>query len=136
MWLQLLMLAAICPTGEMPVELRALDATDQPIAQAEIREWSGPQPKKRLLGVTDPDGRATVCAPRRAESLGVYLTGFVPGRVRLRGRTDSPDVRLKVAATICDVEVEQQAAPCVTGTARDGSFRFCSEDMLRLPLGR
>ena len=119
MWLAFLLFAAICPAGDVPVEIRALNTADLPLAGAEIREWSGQEPKERLLGVTDPDGRATVCVPRRAHSLGVYLTGFVPHRVRLTGNTDIAAVHLEPS--------------CVTGTAPDGSFRMCSEDIRRLP---
>jgi len=134
MWVALLLFAAICPAGEVPAEIRALDTAEEPLSGAEIREWSGPQPSRRLLGVTDPDGKATVCVPRRADSLGIYLAGFVPQRVRLRGHTDIADVHLKRGGSARVVEARQP--PCVTGTAPDGSYRFCSEDMLRLPLAR
>jgi hypothetical protein len=132
--LALLLSAAICPAGEVPVEIRALDPTDLPLPGAEIREWSGQEPRNRLLGVTDPDGRATVCVPRRAQSLGVYLAGFVPHRVRLRGTADIADVHLKAGGSVRVVEPTEP--PCVTGTAPDGSFRMCSEDIRRLPFAR
>lgn len=130
MWLAFLLSAAMCPAGEVPVEIRALDTTDVPLPKAEIREWSGQDPTKRLLGVTDRDGRATVCVPRRVHSLGVYLTGFVPHQVRLGGNTDIADVHLEAGSIRVGVPTE---APCVTGTAPDGSFRICSEDIRRLP---
>jgi hypothetical protein len=133
MWLAFLLSAAICPAGEVPVEIRALDAKELPLPGAEIREWSGQEPKQRLLGVTDPDGKATVCVPQRSHSLGVYLTGFVPHRVRLGGNTDNAVVHLKTGGPLVAGSTEP---PCVTGTAPDGSFRLCSEDLLRLPLAR
>lgn len=134
MWLAFLLSTAICPVGEVPAEIRALDPTEVPLSGAEIREWSGQQPKKRLLGVTNPDGRATVCVPQRTESLGVYLAGFVPQRLRLRGNADIAEVHLRMEGS---ARVVAAGAPqCVTGTTPDGAYRFCSEDILRLPLGR
>jgi len=135
MWLAFLLSAAICPVGEVPTGIRALDPTNVPLSGAEIREWSGPQARKRLLGVTDSDGRATVCVPQRAESLGVYLAGFLPQRLRLRGgSTDIADVHLKTEGSGRVVEAREPA--CVTGTAPDGSYRLCSVDMLRLPFAQ
>jgi hypothetical protein len=134
MWLAFLLSTAICPAGEVQAEIRALDPTEVPLSGAEIREWSGPQPTKRLLGVTDPDGTATVCVPVHTASLGVYLPGFVPQRLRLRGNAVIAEVHLRTEGSARVVEA--RAPQCVTGTTPDGAYRFCSEDILRLPLGR
>ena len=128
MWQAFLISAAICPAGEVPAAIRALDATGLPLPGAEIREWSR-QTKKPLLAITDSDGMATVCVPRDNRNLLVSLTGFRTQQVELSG--DTVEVNLKAKRSVGVGPAEQ---PCVTGTAADGSFRMCSEDLRRLPL--
>ena len=129
MWLAFLLSTAICPAGEVPVTIRAFDTTGLPLLGAEIREWSRQTQMRPLLAITDPDGKATVCVPRDSRNLLVSLTGFRPQQVELSG--DTAEVHLKAKGSF---GIEPAEQPCVTGTAVDGSFRMCSEDLRRLPL--
>ena len=129
MWLVFLLSTAICMPGKVPVEIRAFDTTGLPLPGAEIREWSRQTEKRALLAITGPDGKAMVCVRRGSGNLLVSLTGFRPQQVEVSG--DTAEVHLKAKGSF---GIEPAEQPCVTGTAVDGSFRMCSEDVRRLPL--
>jgi hypothetical protein len=108
MWLALLLSAAVCPAGQTPVEVRALDTAVRSLSQAEIRQSSGQVPAQAVMAPTDSQQPATVCVSEGAH---------------VRRKTSPP------------VSVVDPARPaCVTGSAPDGSFRFCTDALRSLPL--
>jgi hypothetical protein len=129
MWLVLAAAALICDPPSQELGLRVVDAKGAVVPGAEVRKWSGHEPREPLLGVTDASGSLTTCVSPGTGPLGIYLQGF--RAKRLTPRVGQIVVKLETA----DIStVTAQVPPCVTGSTKDGSFRMCGDDLKRLPL--
>jgi len=133
MWLVLTAAALICDPSSQELGLRVLDAKGVVLPGAEVRKWSGPEPREALLGVTDASGSLTTCVARGTSPLGIYLPGFRPKKVS--PRPGLVVVKMQTANAVSSA-VTAQAAPCVTGSTNDGAFRLCGDDLKRLPTQR
>jgi hypothetical protein len=130
MWLVLAAAALICDPPGQELGLRVLDANGAVVPGAEVRKWSGREPREALLGVTDASGSLTTCVSAGTGPLGVYSRGFRPEK--LTPRAGQIVVKLEIADPILSA-VTAQGPPCVTGS-KDGSYRLCGDDLKRLPL--
>ena len=133
MWLVLAAAALICDPPSQELGLRVVDSKGAVVSGAEVRKWSGREPREALLGVTDASGYLTTCVSRGTGPLGIYLAGFRPKK--LSPRAGQIVVKLETADAVISA-VTAQVAPCVTGSTNDGSFRFCGDDLKRLPFQR
>jgi hypothetical protein len=131
MWLVLAVAAPICDPPSQRLSIRVVDPNGAVVPGAEVRKWSGREPREALLGVTESSGSLAVCVSPGTGPLGVYVPGFRPRK--LIHRAGQIVVTLEIATpTISAVAAEE--ARCVTGSAKDGSYRFCGDVLSRLPL--
>jgi len=133
MWLVLAAVALICAPLSQALSLRVVDAKGALVPRAEVRKWSGREPREALLGVTDASGSLTTCVSTGTGPLGIYVQGFRPRKVS--PRAGQVVVELKAADAVISA-VTAQALPCVTGSTNDGAFRLCGDDLNRLPFQR
>jgi hypothetical protein len=131
MWLLLVTAALVCDPPNLEVRLRVVDPRGAIVPGAEVREWSGTQPLGALLGVIDASGFLIRCISPSRSHLGVYLPGFRPKKVK--PRAGQMEVRLEDLASTPGANTVQQP-PCVTGSTKDGAYRFCDDVLTRLPL--
>ncbi len=132
MWL-VLAAATLCHPPSQELGLRVEDPNGAFVPGAEVRKWSGREPREALLGVTDASGSLTICVSVGTGPLGVYSPGFRPKK--LTPRVGQIVVKLESADPTISAVTAQQP-PCVTGSTKDGSFRLCGDDLKRLPLQR
>ena len=116
MWLVLAAAAVICNPPGQELALLVLDSNGAAVRGAEVRKWSGREPREALLGVTDASGSLTTCVSPGTGRLGVYVPGFPP--TELTPRAGQIVVKLE----------------CLTGSTSDGSYRFCGDVLNRLPV--
>ncbi len=133
MWLVLAAAALICDPPSQALSLRVVDSKGAVVPRAEVRKWSGREPREALLGVTDASGSLTTCVSTGTGPLGIYIQGFRPRKVSLR--TGRILVKLETDDEVISV-VTARAVPCVTGSTNDGAFRLCGDDLQRLPFQR
>jgi hypothetical protein len=124
MWLVLAVAVFVCDPPNREVNLLVVDAEGALVSGAEVRAWSG----GALVGVTDTAGSLRLCASPGTSRLGVSTSGFQPRSVRVRRE------RIVVTLTVAPLTSVSQASWCVTGSARDGSYRLCGDVVSRLPL--
>jgi hypothetical protein len=116
MWLVLAAAAVSCNPPGQELALLVLDSNGAAVRGAELRKWSGREPREALLGVTDASGSVTTCVSPGTGRLGVYVPGFPP--TELTPRAGQIVVKLE----------------CLTGSTKDGSYRFCGDVLNRLPV--
>ena len=115
MWL-LLAAALVCDPPSRELHLLVLDPNGTVVRGAELRRWSGSEPREALLAVTHASGSLSTCVWSGMGRLGVYVPGFRPKE--LTARTGRIVVKLE----------------CATGSTTDGGYRFCSDALSRMPL--
>jgi hypothetical protein len=116
MWPVLAAAAVLCNPPGQELTLLVQASNGVAVRGAEVRKWSGPEPREALLGVTDASGSVTTCVSPGTGRLGVYLPGFRPAE--LTSRAGRIVVKLQ----------------CLTGSTQDGGYRFCGDGLSRLPL--
>ena len=114
MWLVLAAAAVICNPPGQELSLLVLDSNGAAVRGAEVRKWSDREPREALLSVTGASGSVTTCLPPGMGRLGIYAPGFPP--TPLTPQAGRIVVRLE----------------CLTGSTKDGSYRFCGDVLNRL----
>jgi hypothetical protein len=130
MWLVLVAAALSCNPPSQELRLRVVDAQGNIIPGAELREWSGREPRHPLLGVTDGSGAVATCVSPSMARLAVYHPAFKPRRIP---RGAGPVVVTLHSAGPMVRMGRTRESPCVTGSTPDG-YRFCTDILSRLPL--